>query len=269
MITKENIDNFINKIPPSPKILNEALSLLKNGELIKAAKVAEKDLALKSYLKSIVNKPIYGFRNEVSDIGQIFGILGVSLSQQSVYNYMVTLLSPNKWTLFKLNSALFYELQANLSKNWEAILMRLNIKDADIYAAITLLPASIIVTEALFAQKKDEVELLRETKALDFNTILLRLCGMGLFDICEEIAKKWEMPSSVSDIVQAASGVRPSEDKDINTLGKWMHLLLFYKLSQPEFIQAGLNDFVDFQIEYVNDIYDDFALLMEIEWKLS
>lgn len=265
MITKENIDSFIEKIPPSPKVLNETLSLLKIGELVKAAKVAENDLALKSYLKSIVNKPIYGFRNEVSDIGQIFGILGVSLAQQSVYNYMVTLLSPNKWTLFKLNSALFYELQANLSKSWEAILMRLNINDANVYAAITLLPASIIVTEALFAQKKEEVELLRGTKALDYNTILLRLCGMGLFDICEEIAKKWEMDDSVSAIVQAASGVRASEDEEINTLGKWMHLLLFYKLSQPEFIKAGLNDFVDFQVEYVGDIYDDFASLMEIE----
>jgi len=265
MITKDNIDSFIEKIPPSPKILNETLSLLKMGDLVKAAKVAEKDLALKSYLKSIVNKPIYGFRNEVSDIGQIFGILGVSLSQQSVYNYMVTLLSPNKWTLFNLNRTLFYELQATLSKRWEAILMRLNINDANVYAAITLLPASIIVAEALFAQKKEEVELLRGTKALDYNTILLRLCGMGLFDICEEIAKKWEMDDSVSAIVQAASGVRASENEEINTLGKWMHLLLFYKLSQPEFINAGLNDFVDFQIEYVSDIYDDFALLMEIE----
>ncbi|HUH41610.1 MAG TPA: HDOD domain-containing protein [Sulfurimonas sp.] len=265
MITKKNIESFIEKIPPSPKILNETLSLLNIGELVKAAKVAEQDLALKSYLKSIVNKPIYGFKNEVSDIGQIFGILGVSLAQQSVYNYMVTLLSPNKWALFKLNSTLFYELQANLSKRWEAILIHLNINDSNAYAAITLLPASIIVTEALFAQKKEEVALLRATKALDYNTILMRLCGMGLFDICEEIAKKWEMDNSVSAIVQAASGVKPSEDEEINTLGKWMHLLLFYKLSQPEFIKAGLNDFVDFQIEYVSDIYDDFASFMEIK----
>ncbi|MDD3443616.1 MAG: HDOD domain-containing protein [Sulfurimonas denitrificans] len=265
MITKENINSFIEKIPPSPKVLNETLSLLKMGELVKAAKVAESDLALKSYLKSIVNKPIYGFRNEVSDIGQIFGILGVSLSQQSVYNYMVTLLSPNKWSLFKLNRSLFYELQATLSKRWEAILIHLNIHDDNIYAAISLLPASIIVTEALFAQKKEDVELLRSTKALDYNTILMRLCGVDLFDICEEIAKKWEMDDSVSAIVHAASGIKTSENQEINTLGKWMHLLLFYKLSQPEFINAGLNDFVDFKVEYVSDIYDDFALLMEIE----
>jgi len=265
MITKNEIDSFIEKIPPAPNVLKETVRLLNAGELIRAAKIAEGDLALKSYLKHIVNKPIYGFKNEVSDISQIFGILGVSLSQQSVYNYMITLLSPKKWTLFKLNATLFYELQANLSKKWEIILKHLNIDDKDVYASISLLPSSIIVTEALFAKKKDDINLLRTTRALDYNTILLRLCGITLFDICEQIAKKWEMDETVFQIIQAASGVKPSNIQAVDTLGKWMHLLLFYELSKPQFIEAGLNDFIDFQVEYVNDIYDDFALLMGIQ----
>ena len=265
MITQNEIDSFIEKIPPSPNILRETLRLLNIGELVKAAKVAEGDLAIKSYLKHIVNKPIYGFRSEVNVISQIFGILGVSLSQQSVYNYMVSLLSPKKWTLFKLNEALFHELQANLSKRWEEILKHLGIEDKDLYTAITLLPASIIVTEALFAKKKEDVELLRTAKALDYNTILLRLCGVTLFDICEQIARKWEMNEKTFEVVQAASGVKPSTSPKIDQLGKWMHLLLFYELSKPSFIEAGLNDFVDFQIDYISDIYDDFALLMEIQ----
>lgn len=264
MITKENIDAYIRKIPPSPEVLNETIALLRIGDLVKAAKVAQNDLALKSYLKSIVNKPIYGFKNEVSDIGQIFGILGVSLAQQSVYNYMITLLSPDKWTLFKLNSAIFHDFQANISKKWETILKHLECKDANVYAAITLLPASIIVTEALFAHKKEDVALLRGAKALDYNTILKRLCGMGLFDICQEIAQKWEMHPKIAQIIQAASGVHPCEDEESNNFGKWMHLLLFYELSQPEFITAGLNDFVDFQPEYIGDIYEDFASLMGV-----
>ncbi|MFA7610979.1 MAG: HDOD domain-containing protein [Sulfurimonas sp.] len=265
MIKKEKIESFIEKIPPAPKTLNETFKLLKLGELIKAAKVAESDMALKSYLKNIVNKPIYGFKNDVSDISQIFGILGLQLSQQSVYNYMISLLSPNRWTLFKLNAQLFYELQANLSKKWQNILEHLNIDDKDRCAAITLLPASIIVTEALFNEKVDEVNLLRTTKAIDYNTILTRLCGVDIFDICEQIAKKWEMNENIYKIVQAASGVKPSGEQEIDMLGKWMHLLLFYELSNPKFIEAGLNDFVDFQIEYVADIYDEFSSLMEIE----
>lgn len=265
MITKQEIDTFIQKIPPAPAILRETLHLLNMGELVKAAKVAEGDLALKSYLKHIVNKPIYGFRNEVNEISQIFGILGVSLSQQSVYNYMVTLLNPKKWHLFKLNAMLFYELQANLSKGWEKILKHLGIQDKETHAAISLLPASIIVTEALFAHKKNDVELLRSTKALDYNTILSRLCHVSLFDICEQISKKWEMDKSTSEIIQAASGKKPSNDKNINMLGKWMHLLLFYELSKPQFIEAQLNDFIDFEVNFVEDIYDSFATLMELK----
>jgi hypothetical protein len=85
-----------------------------------------------------------------------------------------------------------------------------------------------------------------------------------LFDICELIAKKWDMDESIGSIVQAASGLKPLEDENLNRLGKWMHLLLFYTLSKPVYIEAGLNDFIDFQIDYVQDIYDDFAVLMEI-----
>lgn len=265
MITKEKIDFFIEKIPPSPKVLRETLSLLNSGELVKAAHVANEDLALKSYLKHIVNKPIYGFKTEVSEISQIFGILGVSTSQQTVYNYMMTLLSPKKWVLFKLKAATFLDLQARLSQKWKLILTHLKIQDRDIESAITLLPSSIIVCEALFKDKIEDVNLLRSVHDLDFNTILERLCGVDLFDICEHISHKWEMPSKVAKIVQASSGIKPSRDASINTLGKWMHLLLFYELSQHAFVEAELNNFIDFKIDYISDIYDDFSKLMEIE----
>ena len=264
MITKSEVEAYIEKIPPSTAILQKTLALLNLGELTKAAKVVEEDLALKSYLKSIVNKPFYGFANEVSDISQIFGILGVSLAQQTVYNYMITLLSPKKWNLFALNAFLFEELQARLSTKWKTILHHLNIEDKNIESAVTLLPASIIVSEALFWQKKENVQLLRGAKALDYNTILQRLCGMDLFDICGAIAKKWEMDPKITQIVQAASGKKPSEDTQNNLLGKWMHLLLFYELSQSSFVAAGLNDFLEFQIDYVGDIYEDFTKVIGI-----
>jgi len=264
MITKDKIQDYIQKIPPAPKALRKTLSLLNDGELIKAAKVAESDLALKSYLKNLVNKPIFGFRSEVTDISQIFGILGVSGSQQAVYNYMTNLLSPNKWLLFNLNRTTFHSLQAELSKKWEQILLYLEISDKDVHSAITLLPASIILSEALFNKKIEDVRLLRSAKDIDFNTILIRLCKMSLFDICIEISKKWEMPDIIAQIIKASSGIEPSEDKEINRLAKWMHLLLFYQLSQPTFVEAGLNDFVDFQIDFVSDIYEDFSKLMNI-----
>ncbi len=264
MITKDTIDSYIDKIPPKPKALKETLTFLNNGELNKASKIAQSDPALSSYLKDLVNKPIYGFTKEVTDISQIFGILGVSSSQQSVYNYMTTLLSPAKWILFKLNTRVFHELQARLSKNWEIILKHLKIEDKNISASISLLPASIIITEALFCEKIQDVTLLRSIKNLDYNTILTRLSGIGIFDICEQIAQKWEMPQDIAYIIHASSGINPAQDEKINMLGKWMHLLLFYELSKPIFIEAGLNDFIDFQVDYVEDIYEDFAALMEV-----
>lgn len=264
MITNEQINDFIEKIPPSPKALQATIILLNNGELVKAAQIAKTDLALSAYLKNIVNKPIYGFKTEVSDISQIFGILGVSSSQQTVYNYMMTLLSPKEWELFKLKESTFHELQAKLSIRWKQILEHLNINDKDIESAISLLPASIIVSEALFKSHKKDVDVLRSVNEIDLNTILLRLCSIDLFDICEKIAVKWDLPPKISEIVQASSGFKPSADEDLNLLGKWMHLLLFYELSQPMFIEAGLNDFVDFKIDYVGDIYSDFATVMEI-----
>ncbi len=264
MITKQQIEAYIEKIPPSGAILKQTLMFLNAGELTKAAKIAQNDPALKSYLKSIVNKPIYGFQSEVSDISQIFGILGVARSQQTVYNYMTSLLSPKKWVLFRLNAQSFAELQARLSNRWKDILEHIHIQDKDIQSAISLLPASIIVAEALFCERLEEVKLLRSVKELDYNTILYRLCKVDLFDICEQIAIKWEMPSCVGSIVQGASGVKEVPNPVHKNLAKWMHLLLFYELSQSLFIEAGLNDFIDFQIDFVSDIYEDFAQLMEI-----
>jgi len=264
LITNKIIDSYIEKIPPSSKVLQVTLHLLNDGELVKAAQVAKEDLALSSYLQNLVNKPIYGFKNKVDDISQIFGILGVSKSQQAVYNYMISLLSPKEWKLFKLNQTSFHNLQAELSTSWQKILKHLNITDKAIESSISLLPASIIVAEALFKERIDDVHLLRSVNPIDLNTILKRLCNLDLFDICEKVALKWKMDIEIASIVQAASGVKASQDVKVNSLGKWMHLLLFYTLSQANFIDAGLNDFIDFQIEYVQDIYDEFAQLMEI-----
>lgn len=264
MITQEKIEYYIEKIPPLPKTLRATLQLLNEGELTKAAKVAKLDAALSSYLKELVNKPIYGFKNEVEDVSQIFGILGVSKSQQVVYSYMISLLSPDSWSFFQLNRNSFYALQAELSVGWQKILSHLSIEDKEIVSAITLLPASIIVSEALFCEKKEDVTLLRSVSEIDLNTILFRLCEKDLFDICESIAKKWDMNETIIALVQASSGIKPSTDKQTDSLGKWMHLLLFYTLSKPLYIEAGLNDFIEFNISYVEDIYEEFASVMEV-----
>ena len=60
MITKNEIDSFIEKIPPAQDVLRETLRLLNLGELTKAAKVADGDLALKFKIK-IFTHPLVCF----------------------------------------------------------------------------------------------------------------------------------------------------------------------------------------------------------------
>jgi hypothetical protein len=265
MLTNEDIDAYIKKIPPSSRILQQTLIYVNDGELIKAAKTAEADPALKVYLKDLTNRPIYGFKSELTNLSQIFGVLGTNLAKQSLYNYMLSLLSPKKWHLFKMNAVLFYDLQAKLSAQWNTILHFLKIDNKNFECTITLLPSSIIVCEALFKEHIEEIALLRSVKEIDYNTLLQRLTGKSLFDIASQIAKMWEMPENIIDVLHAASGTCPAQDPLSNTLGKWMHMLLFYELSQPRFIEAGLNGFLEFNVAYVEDIYNDFTTLMEIQ----
>ncbi|MDF1880145.1 HDOD domain-containing protein [Sulfurimonas sp. MAG313] len=264
MVKQEEIRDYINSIPPAPITLKNVLVQLSLGELSKAASIAADDHALKLYLQNIVNKPIFGFKNDIKDIGQIFGVLGLVQAEQIVYNYMVSLLAPKKWELFDLNEKSFCDIQDSLSIHWKKILESKDISDKEIFSAISLLPASIIVCEALFKAKQEEVLLLRSVKEIDYSTILLRLSDMDLFDLCKEIAKAWEMPETISRLVVASSGYSIEDDAHILDLSKWMHLLFFYQLSQPICGEAGLNDFLDFNIDYVEDIYEDFqSLIME------
>ncbi len=258
MITAEEIDLYIQNIPPAPAVVQEALNYARAGDLTKASKCASEDPALRLYLKTLMNRPIYGFRNEVSDVAQIFGILGLGASQQTLYNYLLSLLTPKKWELFSLTNHQFYDLQASISKHWEAILIHLKINDKEIQSAISLIPASIIVCESLFASRKAEVAQLRCVKALDFNTILFRLSGKDLFDLSGEIARKWEMPERIVTLIRSASGMEPNLAPQERVLAQWMHLLLFYELSQSAYISAGLNEFIDFKIDFVQEIYESF-----------
>jgi len=262
VITAEEVTLYIQNIPPAPAVVRQALNYARAGDLPKAAKCASEDPALRHYLKILVNRPLYGFKNEVSDVSQIFSILGVSATVQTLYNYLLSLLTPKKWELFALTDHQFYYLQASLSKYWEKILLHLNIDDKEIQSAISLIPATIIVCEALFASRKAEVTQLRSVKALDFNTILKRLSGRDLFDLAAEIAHMWEMSEKTVILIQGASGLRDTLSAEEKRLAQWMHLLLFYELSQSVYVSAGLNEFIDFQIDFVHDIYESFMQVM-------
>ena len=262
MITSADVQNYLQTIPAAPTVVRQALIHVQEGDLVKAAKCANDDPALRHYLKLLVNRPLYGFKNEVTDVGQIFGILGLSATQQTLYNYLLSLLVPKKWALFALTNGQFYDLQASLSKKWEMILTHLGLQNKEILSAVSLIPATIIVCDALFASHKDEIAQLRSVKNLDFSTILQRLSGKDLFDLSGEIGQLWGMSDTAIALIQNASGLHHDISKENKLLAQWMHLLLFYELSQSSYVSAGLNEFIDFQIDFVQDIYESFMTVV-------
>ena len=265
MVDIEQIKAYVDKVPPLPQTLRNSLKAIEEGDLPKAASFAKHDPALMNYLTNLVNKPIFGFKKDVKDAGQIFGILGLNQAKQIIGSYLVSLLSPKSWQTFKITNSKFNNLQAELMFNWNKILDKLKCDDKDVSAVAVLIPSSIIVCEELFKEHIDDVNLLREVKNLDYNTILKRLTEKSLFDIAVIIAKKWEMSKRTLRILLLSSAKVKSEfnDKDL-IYAKYLHLLFFYELSKPEMIDGGLNDFLEFNPEFVSDIYNDFQSLMEI-----
>ena len=262
MISSQDVQDYLKAIPAAPNVVRQALSCVQEGDLVKAAKCANDDPALRHYLKILVNRPLYGFKNEVTDVAQIFGILGLSVTQQTLYNYLLSLLAPKKWEVFSLSNGQFYDLQASLSKKWENILSHLGNQDKETLSAISLIPATIIVCNALFSSHKNEIVQLRSVKNIDFSTILQRLSGRDLFDLAAEIAQQWGMSDNTIEIIKNSSGLHSNIPKEQKKLAQWIHLLLFYELSQSTYITAGLNEFLDFQIDFVQEIYEPFMTVV-------
>ncbi len=264
MVTSEELQNFITSIPPKPEYLQQTLALVEAGDLVKAAKVAQEDAALSTFLRTFVNRPIFFFKQDIKDINQIFGILGITQTRELLYHYMLHLFSPKKWKLFDLNEHTFGDLQVTLSSHWKKILEHEDIKDRNIAAIISLVPASIIVTELIFSSHIEEVQILRETKNLDYNTILDRLVGVNLFDLTQMIGETWDMDERALKLLKASSGLKGCGDSKLCKCARYMHMLLFYVLSQPQFLECGLNDFLDFNPEFVMPVMDEFPQIIEV-----
>ena len=39
---------------------------------------------------------------------------------------------------------------------------------------------------------------------------------------------------------------------------------MFYELSKPIYIEAGLNDFIEFDIEFVQSVYEKFMQIVDV-----
>ena len=258
MLSVSTISRYIDTVPPLPKILKACSQVLDEGDLVKAADLAAQDPALIHYLKEIVNKPIFGFRGEVKDPRQIFGVLGLTRARQILYSYYILLLLPRDWDVFDFNTRKFQDLQASMMIAWEKILLFLKCDDQEVAKAVTLVPATIAVCESIFKEHVDTVALIRGRTPISYEAILYKMTQRNFFDIAVLIAKKWELSPTIMEILSALGKDTVKHSATIDTYVDYLKLLINYELSRPEYIKSGLNDFFDMYVDVSPAVMEAF-----------
>lgn len=263
MLSESIINEYIKSIPALPSVVKNCMNALANEDLVKAADFASEDNALMSYLRNIVNKPIFGFRSDIKDARQLFGVLGLSRARQLLYSYYILLLLPNEWEVFEFDAHKFQELQARFIHHWSKILDSLGNQDKEIASIVTVIPAALIVCEMLFRPINDTVVLLKEKKSFSYEAILMKMTGYSLFDIIILIAKKWEISEKSMQIL---SNLSSKEEENIANkeaqLSEYLRLLLFYEMSRPVIIESGLNELFELNVAFDVSVMENFYTLI-------
>jgi len=264
VVTKEKIEKYILKIPPMPKELSECIKYIDKGDLPNAAKIASNNPAISKYLIDTVNRPVFGFfGKKVENIPQIFGILGLKTAKQILYSYLISLLVPSKWKVFELDNTSFFKLQSELLFFWNEILKFEKTEEDHLKTVITFIPSAIFVAEEMFKDNFEEFAIIRQVKEINYNEMLRKFTGMNLFDISSLICKKWNMPQPIIKMLKDLGELDASDEK-YGKFVRYMHLLLFFEFSKPPYMQAGLNDFIEFNPDFVEEVYQNFNKIVGI-----
>lgn len=258
MLSSDELNEYISKIPPIPSIVKSCKDALVEGDLVKAADFAAQDKALLAYFQNIVNKPIFGFRDELTNARQIFGALGIDRTKQLLRSYYSLLLAPSDWEVFTINSATFQELQAEFIVKWELILDKKGVQNADIKALVTLIPAAIAVCEGIFSKHKDMVEMIKSQKDITYEQLLHKMSGYGFFDIVKIIAKKWEFSENILKLIDMTKNRKNSASSGIEKVIIYLILLINYEMSRPICMESGINGLFELNYIYPEEIVADF-----------
>ncbi|MDY0238150.1 MAG: HDOD domain-containing protein [Campylobacterales bacterium] len=258
MITNSDLDRYIASIPSLPKVVRDCVKALNDGDLVAAANFAKEDKALMFYLKDIVNKPIYGFRTEIKDANQLFGILGLGRARQILQAYYTKLISPTKWEVFELNSQVFQEFQADLMVKWGNILSFCKNNDSEVLKTASIIPAALAAAEAIFREHLETLNVLKSQHAFSYDYILKKTTGYNFKDIIIQIAKKWELTSKSVEFIELLY-----EDEYKNDTVEYLKLLIQYELSRPNLMQSGANDLFEFDSFANEELIENFYKIIE------
>lgn len=263
MLSKDDLNHYIANVPAIPSTLKECSLALEEGDLIKAAHIAAKDRALILHFQNIVNKPIFGFRNELTDATQIFGALGINRVKQILKSYYTLLLTPKKWDVFAMNTRIFQELQASFIVKWEKILSTLEEGDEEILELVTLIPAAVAVCESIFKKDLETIKLIKAQRAISYEEILIKMSGYNFFDIVVTIAKKWEFSEKLISLIKLLSKPHNLQNNTSSQMIQYLILLINYEISRPIFIESGINDLFQVNTDFSEEIIMDFYKIME------
>lgn len=260
MITKSDIEELISHIPAIPNTLKICEKELLQNNLTKAVEVAEQDIAFVMYMRSVINKPVFGLAKDVQDITQIFSLIGTYGMLNILSSYYVLLTTPKKWTIFNLDNIGFANLQTDFLENWTKILTAIEISDKEILRSITLIPASICLCNKIFENHIVNLNHIIRSSGLSYNEILKREIGADIFELSCRIAQKWGLSNKIIDIFQNLN--KPSKKTKVTT---YMNLLISYELSKAEFKNVGFGEFFEYNFEFSEDELKVFMRAIEYE----
>jgi hypothetical protein len=246
LISTEDIKKYLKQVPPLPEPAVKTLEYLKQGELKKAALEADKDLVLKKQIQSVVNSAYFALPNKVEDTVQLFSMIGLEMAKSLVYSYIVSLLEPKEWKIFKID---FKSFQAEFLRLYEdCFILEFGKEEYKKYPEIgAIIPATVCVCDMLLGEKKDKLELITSSAPLEIGTILKRMTGVTLFQIAAEIAKIWELESEKAEIIKNSECIKCN-----NKISALTHFIFFYLASKPAYYD--LNSLIEFNPESMNYI---------------
>ncbi len=263
MVTPEQIGEYLKRVPSLPGALKNSLKWLAEDELASAARAASADPALVYYLKQTVNSASYGFKQELKEPLQIFSALGTHRARQLLFAYMVHSVAPCKWGFFSLGKDEFRQFQISFIKKWEKTVYEERIDERYTGAAV-IMSAGLVVADAIFADRAEDIALVRDSEDLDLDTILERVSGYRFDQLVVAVAQKWDVDKDIIRLVSLAFGKEECENKNLCRPARFLHLLLFYELSRPVMLKAGANAFILFNPHFCEPVLSRFEEIMEL-----
>lgn len=267
MISKEVVLSYIEQIPSSQVIVQKAIKLLDANELEKTVLVLQTSPAIIDYLQKMSQKGMFPLQEKDPNLNMVLTFFGCKRAKTILYSYLISIMLPKEWLLFSMTNELFFELNSELARQWEHILEAKSPKNVNKYiAASSLVTASIAICDSIFGAEKEQVETICAVAHIDFSVLLKRLTDMSIFDIAKIVGQKLRFDDAVIDIIVHTSDASMlAGNTEGAFIAKYLHLLLFFTLSRPQFMSAGLNSFLKFNSEAVLDILDDFNDIVEVD----